>query len=52
MAECASLELAEQWEKSVWNYTYEEDWYLCKQNTELKTKKRHLMMFIINYLNL
>lgn len=33
------LKSAEQWEKSIWNYTYEEDWYLCKQNTELKTEK-------------
>lgn len=28
------LKKEEQWLASVWNYTYEEDWYLCQQSTE------------------
>jgi|SRR5690554_69101 len=28
------LKKEEQWQASVWNYTYEEDWYLCQQSTE------------------
>jgi CRISPR-associated protein Csy2 len=28
------LKKEEQWQASVWNYTYEEGWYLCQQRTE------------------
>lgn len=28
------LKTLEQWQASVWNYTYEEGWYLCQQKTE------------------
>src|SRR5690554_273604 len=27
------LKKEEQWQASVWNYTYEEGWYLCQQST-------------------
>ena len=31
----------EQWQASIWNYTYEEGWYLCQQRTE---KQKELLI--------